>query len=82
MKIFEDKIVKVINTKNDSESRIDVKDILLANKITNKDELAVALKRIEQVFGPQQLSNKGSEFYQLVDLIHDFEGKSWDSYSN
>lgn len=66
--------------KHDSDPQIDVKDILSANKIINIDELAVALKRVEQIFGPQQLSNKGSEFYQLAGLVYNYEGKSWDSY--
>lgn len=70
------------NTKHYSDSRIDVKDILLANKISNKRELNAALKRLDQLWDAQNLSSIGSELYQLVDLIHSYEGKSWDSYFN
>ncbi|MBL4909894.1 MAG: hypothetical protein JKX78_07720 [Alteromonadaceae bacterium] len=68
--------------KHNSDSRIDVKDVLLANKIINKDELAVALKRLDKLWDAEHLSSVRSELYQLVDLIFSFEGKSWDSYIN
>ena len=84
MKNFEDKVVEVISKltcdKHDGDSRIDVKDILSANKIINKDELAVALKRLDRLWDAQHLSTCGSELYQLAELISAYEGKSWDSY--
>jgi len=75
-------IIDPRDEQSDSDSSITVRDILSANKIINKDELAVALRRVERIFGPQQLSNTGSEFYQLAGLVYDYEGKSWDSYFN
>ena len=73
-------IIDSSDEKDDSDSSIAVKDILLANEIINKEELDVALRRVERIFGPQQLSNTGSEFYQLAGLVYDYEGKNWDSY--
>ena len=66
--------------KYDSDLQIEARGILSANKIINKDELAVALKRVNHIFGPEQLSNKESEFYQLAELVYNYEGKRWDSY--
>lgn len=76
------RIIDPSDEQDDSDLQIAARDILSANKITNQSELNVALRRVEQIFGPQQLSEPGSEFYQLVDLIHSYEGKSWDSYFN
>ena len=66
--------------KHDSGLRIDVKDILSANKINDQKELTSGLKRLDQLWDAQHLSESGGEFHQLVDLITAFEGKSWDSY--
>ena len=74
------RIIEHNDEKHDSDSRIDVKDILSANKINNKRELNAALKRLDQIWDAQNLSTIGSELYQLVDLIHSYEGKTWDSY--
>jgi antitoxin CcdA len=68
------------NLKHDSNLRIAARDILLANKISNKEELAVALKRIEMLWDTQYHSADGNELHQLADLICAYEGKSWDSY--
>ena len=70
------------NLKNESDLQIAARDILLANKIINKDELAVALKRLDQIWDAEHLSESGSDFHQLVDLITTFKGRSWDSYFN
>lgn len=53
-----------------------------ANKISNKRELNAALKRLDQLWDAQHLSEAGSELYQLAELISSYEGKSWDSYFN
>ena len=73
-------VIEPNDEKHDSDSRIDVKDILSANKIINKNELVVALKRLDKLWDAQHLSESGSELYLLVDLISNYEGKSWDSY--
>lgn len=73
-------VIEPNEEKYDSCSRIDVKDILSANKISNQEELTSALKRLDQLWDAQHLSESGGEFHQLVDLITAFEGKSWDSY--
>lgn len=73
-------VIEPNEEKHDSCSRIDVKDILSANKISNQEELTSALKRLDQLWDAQHLSESGGEFHQLVDLITAFEGKSWDSY--
>ena len=75
-------VIEPNDEKHNSDSRIDVKDILSANKIINKDELDVALKRLDQLWDAKHLSQAGSELYQLIDLIFNYEGKSWDSYIN
>ena len=67
---------------DDSDLQIAARDILLANKIINKDELAAALKRVEQLWDAQYHSAEGNELHQLADLICKFEGKNWDSYFN
>ena len=69
-----------IDEQGDSDLRISIRNILLANKITCQSELTIALKRLDQLWDAQSLSQVGSELYELVDLIHDYEGKSWDSY--
>jgi len=68
--------------KHDSDLRIEARDILSANKISNQGEMTVALKRVEQLWDAQFHSVNGSELHQLADLICDYEGKSWDSYFN
>ena len=53
---------------------------MLANEITNQNELSTALKRVEQLWGAQYRSAEGNELHQLAALICIYEGKSWDSY--
>ncbi len=53
---------------------------MLANKISSQEELTSALKRLDHLWDAQHLSAVGSEFYQLVNMIYSYEGKSWDSY--
>jgi len=76
------RIIDPNDEEHDCDSSIAVKDILLAKKIINKDELAVALRRLDKLWDAQHLSEAGSELNQLADLICDFEGKSWDKYFN
>jgi antitoxin CcdA len=68
------------NLKHDSDLRIAARDILLANKISDEEELAVALKRVEMLWDTQYHSADGNELHQLADLICAYEGISWDSY--
>tara|TARA_R110001583_G_scaffold187837_2_gene349386 strand:+ start:5581 stop:6222 length:642 start_codon:yes stop_codon:yes gene_type:complete len=68
------------NLKHESNLRITARDILLANEISDEEELAVALKRVEMLWDTQYHSADGNELHQLADLICAYEGKSWDSY--
>ncbi len=68
--------------KQDSDIRINARDILLANKITTGAELQIALKRVEQLWNAQYHSAEGNELHKLADLICDYEKKDWDSYFN
>lgn len=54
------------NEEQYSDLQIAARDTLLANKITNKDELDVALKRLDQLWDARHLSSAGSELYQLL----------------
>lgn len=68
--------------KHGSDLRIETRDILSANKISNQGELNIALKRVELLWDAQFHSAEGNELHQLADLICDYEGKSWNSYFN
>lgn len=68
------------NLKHESDLRIAARVILLANEISDEEELAVALKRVEMLWDTQYHSADGNELHQLADLICAYDGKSWDSY--
>jgi len=61
-------------------SRISARDILSINKISNTEELEIALKRVEQLWDAQYHSAEGNELHMLAGLICAYENKSWDSY--
>ncbi|GAA5133031.1 hypothetical protein [Thalassotalea piscium] len=71
---------KARQLKESSDLRLAASDILSKNKIANKKELTVALKRVEQLWDTQFQSAEGIELHQLADLICAFEKKDWDSY--
>ena len=56
------------------------RDILSNKAIENKNELTIALKRVEQLWDDQYHSAEGNELHKLADLIRAYENKSWDSY--
>ncbi len=60
--------------------RLAVRDILLKKKVSNQEELTVALKRVDQLWDARFLSAEGNELYQLADLICAYEKKDWNSY--
>lgn len=66
--------------KQESDTRIIVRDILSANQISSPKELQAALKRVEQLWHAQYLSAEGNELHQLADLICTYEKKDWNSY--
>jgi hypothetical protein len=57
-----------------------VRNILSKNKIADKNELTLALKRVEQLWDAQHLSAEGNELHQLADIICDHEKKDWNSF--
>jgi len=59
-------------------SRLAARNILLANKITNKEEETIALKRVNELWDAQHISAKPNELYQLIDLIFTYQGISRD----
>ena len=65
--------------KDNADLRLAARELLSKNTITNKHELTVALKRVEQLWGAQYQSAKGNELHQLADLITTYEKKDWDS---
>jgi hypothetical protein len=65
---------------NNSDLNVVVKNILSKNKIANKNELTLALQRVEQLWDAQHLSAEGNELHQLADIICAHEKKDWDSF--
>jgi hypothetical protein len=53
------------------------KDILLASKITNKEEVAIVLKSVELLWNAQHISAETNELYQLMDFIFIYKGIIW-----
>ena len=66
--------------KDNADIRLAARELLSKNTITNKHELMVALKRVEQLWDAQYQSAEGNELHQLADLICAYEKKDWDSY--
>ena len=66
--------------KDNADLRLAARELLSKNTITNKHELTVALKRVEQLWDAQYQSAEGNELHQLADLICAYEKKDWDSY--
>ena len=66
--------------KQESDTRIIARDILSADKISNREELQAALKRVEQLWGAQYHSAEGNELHQLAALICSYEENDWDSF--
>ena len=56
-----------------SDLRLASRDILLKNKVSNNNELSIALKRVEQLWDAQYQSAEGNELHQLADLICAYE---------
>jgi antitoxin component HigA of HigAB toxin-antitoxin module len=71
---------KANELKQQSDIRISARYILSTNRISNQEELQVALKRVEQLWDAQYRSAEGNELHKLADLICAYENKSWDSY--
>ncbi|MEY8251852.1 MAG: hypothetical protein RPR91_05670 [Colwellia sp.] len=51
---------------------------MLVKKITNKEEKAIVLKRVNMLWGAQQISAENNELYQLMDFINVYKGTSRD----
>lgn len=69
-----------LQLKTECNIRLVVRDLLTRNKINNDQELAIALKRVEQLWDAQHQSVEGNELHQLADLICTYEKKDWNSY--
>ncbi|MEI6893720.1 MAG: hypothetical protein V5789_03615 [Colwellia sp.] len=76
--IFQSK-AKAWQLKDNCDLRLAARDTLLKNKVANKNELTIALKRVEQLWGAQYLSAEGNELHQLANLICAYEKKDWNS---
>ena len=59
-------------------SRLAASDILLAKKITSKQEEAIALKRDELLWETQHISAETNELYQIMELVVAYQGISRD----
>ena len=71
---------KAIQLKGKCDVRLAARELLLKNKITDNNELTVALKRVEQLWDAQYESAEGNELHQLADLICAYEKKDWSSF--
>lgn len=71
---------KARQLKDSCDLRLAARDILSKNKVADKNELTVALRRVEQLWDAQNQSADGNELNQLVDLICAYEKKDWDSF--
>lgn len=71
---------EALELKNDSDLRLAARNILSNKAIENKNELAIVLKRVEQLWDAQYQSAEGNELHQLADLITTYEKKDWDSF--
>lgn len=71
---------KARQLKESSDLRLAAREILSKNKVADNDELAVALKRVKQLWDAQYQSAKGNELHQLANLICAYEKKDWNSY--
>jgi hypothetical protein len=66
--------------KDNCDLRLAARELLSKNKITDNNELTVALKRVEQLGDAQYQSAEGNELHQLADLICVYEKKDWNSF--
>jgi antitoxin CcdA len=66
---------EALELKNESDLRLAARDILAKENIDNKNELTIALKRVEQLWDAQYQSAEGNELHQLADLITTYEKK-------
>lgn len=71
---------EALELKNESDLRLAARDILSNKIIVNKNELTIALKRVEQLWDAQYQSAEGNELHQLADLITTYEKKDWNSF--
>lgn len=77
--IFQPK-TKARQLKESCDLRLAARDLLSKNKVADNNELAVALRRVEQLWDAQYQSAEGNELHQLADLICAYEKKDWNSY--
>ena len=73
----------ISNTSDDIKNcatRSAAKEILSKNVIADKNQLIIALKRVQQLWDAQYQSAEGNELHQLADLITIYEKKDWDSF--
>jgi hypothetical protein len=68
---------KARQLKENCDLRLVARDILSKNKVSDNNELTVALKRVEQLWDAQYLSARGNELHQLANLICAYEKKDW-----
>ena len=66
--------------KDNADLRLAARELLSKNTITNKHELTVALKRVEQLWEAHYGSAEGNELNRLADLICAYEKKDWNSF--
>lgn len=71
---------KARQLKDNCDLRLAARDILSKNRVTDNNELAVALKRVEQIWDAQCQSAEGNKLHQLTDLICAYEKKDWNSF--
>jgi|TARA_R110002167_G_C12705808_1_gene654489 hypothetical protein len=55
-------------------SRLAARDILFSKKITNKEEEAIVLKRVNLLWDAQHISAETNEMHLLMDLVFAYQG--------
>ena len=71
---------KANQLKKSSDLVLSAWEILSKNKVSDDNELTVALSRVEQLWDAQYEAAEGNELHQLADLICAYEKKDWNSF--
>jgi len=63
-----------------SNLKLSIIDILSKNNISDRNELTLALQRVEELWNAQLNSTEGNELHNLADLICGYEKKDWNNF--
>ncbi len=63
-----------------SNLKLSIIEILSKNNISDRNELTLALQRVEELWNAQLNSTEGNEVHNLADLICGYDKKYWNSF--